>query len=195
MGYGRNALWLAEQGYAVEGWELDRRYRQEARREARRRGVRITARRVDFTRAPIEGPYDVIVISQALHQERRSVALRLLRQARRALAPGGQLFVLAKLTRDRYFQRLGKDSHWTPMPGERNTWRRPRLSERKQQGRLGWPRGGGRDWVMSALTAAEIRAALRGLRLRHFREVVLKSDWEEEELITHHVAEVVAERR
>src|SRR3972149_1593574 len=37
MGYGRNALWLAERGYAVEGWETDRRYRAEARREARPR--------------------------------------------------------------------------------------------------------------------------------------------------------------
>src|SRR3972149_2092297 len=34
MGYGRNALWLAERGYAVEGWETDRRYLAEARREA-----------------------------------------------------------------------------------------------------------------------------------------------------------------
>jgi len=50
MGYGRNALWLAERGYAVEGWETDRRYLAEARREARRRGVRLKLRRGDFTR-------------------------------------------------------------------------------------------------------------------------------------------------
>ena len=37
MGYGRNSLWLAEQGYKVEGWERDRRYVAEAKREWRRR--------------------------------------------------------------------------------------------------------------------------------------------------------------
>jgi 2-polyprenyl-3-methyl-5-hydroxy-6-metoxy-1,4-benzoquinol methylase len=32
MGYGRNAIWLADQGYEVEGWEVERRYVAEARR-------------------------------------------------------------------------------------------------------------------------------------------------------------------
>jgi SAM-dependent methyltransferase len=201
MGYGRNAVWLAEQGYEVEGWELNGAYVGEARREARRRGVKVRCRQVDFAQEPIEGPYDVIVISQVLHQERHSVGLRVLREARRALKPGGQIFLLAKLSRDRYFRRIRKDPAWSRMPGERNTWRRPR-PRRREWGRLSWPRGGGRDWVMSALTPSEIRAALRGprakergrLRLRHFREVVLRSDWDEPEPVTHQVAEVVAEK-
>jgi len=194
MGYGRNAVWLAEQGYEVEGWELNGGYIREARRQARRRGVKIRCRQVDFTRQSIEGLYDLIVISQALHQERRSVGLRVLRAARRALKPGGQLFLLAKLSRDRYFHRIRKDPAWRPMPGERNTWRRAR-PRRREWGRLSWPRGGGKDWVMSALTLSEIKAALRGLKLRHCRAVVLRSEWEEAEPVTHHVAEVVAEKR
>jgi 2-polyprenyl-3-methyl-5-hydroxy-6-metoxy-1,4-benzoquinol methylase len=55
MGYGRNAVWLAEQGYEVEGWELNGAYVREARREARRRGVKVRCRQVDFARETIEG--------------------------------------------------------------------------------------------------------------------------------------------
>ncbi|MCI0655519.1 MAG: class I SAM-dependent methyltransferase, partial [Acidobacteria bacterium] len=119
MGYGRNALWLAEQGYEVEGWELDGRYLHEARAEAKRRGVdgRVRFRRVDFARAKVVGPYEVIVISQVLHHVPRSVALRVLRGTKRALAPGGRIFLLAKLAGDRYFQRWKQDPSWRAVPG------------------------------------------------------------------------------
>jgi hypothetical protein len=50
-----------------------------------------------------------------------------------------------------------------------------------------------RGWIQSALTPSELKKALRGLRIRHYREVVLRSDWETLEPVTHHVAEVVAE--
>lgn len=190
MGYGRNALWLAEQGYQVEGWETDRRYLAEARGEARRRGLILRLEHIDFTRTRFRGPYDLIVISNALHQVRRSQALGVLRRARAALAPGGQLFLLVKLTRDRYFQRTRKDPNWAPVPGERNTLRRlrppgpPKFWRGRQRKRR---------WVLSVLTPAEIKRALRGLWLRHYREVVLHSHWEEPR-VTHHLAEVVAEK-
>lgn len=199
MGYGRNALWLAEQGYAVEGWETDRRYLAEARRAARRRGVQLTLRRSDFTRARWGGPYDVIVISNALHQVRRSAALRVLARARAALAPGGRLFLLVKLTRDRYFQRIKKDPSWAPVPGERNTLRRRRVPEAPKYWR---GRKRRRRWILSALTPWEIRKALRGprrqaggrLRILWYREAVFRSDWQEPEPVTHDSAEVVAEK-
>ncbi|MFQ5777508.1 MAG: class I SAM-dependent methyltransferase [Terriglobia bacterium] len=185
MGYGRNALWLAEQGYAVEGWESDRRYLREARREARRRRVELTCRQVDFARARFRGPYEVIVISNVLHQVRRSHALRVLRRARAALAPAGRLFLLVKLTSDRHFRRLRADPDWERVRGERNTFRSRR-----------------RGWMLSALEPGEVRAALRGLRIRHWREATLRSEWEEPERacpelaegVTHRVAEVVAEK-
>src|SRR3989338_8853350 len=161
MGYGRNALWLAERGYAVEGWETDRRYLAEAGRGARRRGVRLRLRRGDFTRGRFRGPYDVIVVSNALHQVRRSAALRVLARARAALAPGGRLFLLVKLTRDRYFQRIKKDASWAPVPRERNTLRRRRVPEAPKYWR---GRKRGRRWTLSALTPQEIRTALRGSR-------------------------------
>ena len=209
MGYGRNALWLAERGYAVEGWETDRRYRAEARREARlrqgsggrarRRAGKLIVRRSDFTRARLRGPFDVIVISNALHQVRRSAALRTLQRARAALAPGGRLFLLVKLTRDRYFQRTKRDASWGPVPGERNTLRRRRVPEAPKYWR---GRKRGRRWTLSALTPREIRQALRGprgqargrLRILWYREAVFRSDWQEPEPVTHDSAEVVAEK-
>ncbi|MEE8201894.1 MAG: methyltransferase domain-containing protein [Candidatus Acidoferrales bacterium] len=205
MGYGRNALWLAEQGFAVEAWELDRRYVAEARREAKRRGVELAdrladnspgpegvlcSRRGDFTRARPRAPYEVIVISNALHHVRRSQALRVLRRARRALAPGGLLFLLVKLTRDRYFRLRRQDPNWEPVPGERNTLRRVRgpAEYRCWRGRRKQ-----RESLLSALEPAEVRRALRGLQFRHYRETVLRSEWEQP-AVTHHVAEMVAQK-
>ncbi len=198
MGYGRNALWLAEQGFSVEGWELNARYLAEARREARRRGLKVLCRRRDFARARLRGPYDVIVISGALHQVKRSAALRVLRQARAALAPpssgqapGGTLFLLVKLTRDRHFQRARTAPGFKTMPGESNTFLRP-----PQRPRGSFHAGRPRRplWVLSALTPAEVKRALRGLQIRHYRERVLRSDWEEAEPVTHTLAEVIAQR-
>jgi SAM-dependent methyltransferase len=192
MGYGRNAIWLAERGYEVEGWEVEARYVREARREARRRNVRLRARQGDFARGDCRGPYDVIVISQALHQLKRSAALAVLRRAKRALAPGGRLFLLAKLIRDRHVRRVTTSVEWERVPGERNTWRRGAPRGRREFHRRR-PR---RRWtLLSALTGGEIREALRGLKLAHYREVVLRSDWEENAEVTHTVAEVVAERQ
>lgn len=173
--------------------------------------------------------YDVIVISQALHQLKRSAALEVLRRAKAALKSGGRLFLLAKLTRDQHVRRVAGSPEWERVRGEKNTWRRlemgkvhptrPRPGPLPAQGgkaeldvapegatrqlrrgresgpefHAGRPR---RRWMLlSALTAGEIQRALRGLRLVCYREVVLRSDWEENAVVTHRVAEVVAERR
>jgi SAM-dependent methyltransferase len=202
MGYGRNALWLAGRGYEVVGWEQDRRYLAEARRKARELGVRLQVRRGDFTRGGWRGPYDVIVISQALHQVKRSAALKVLARAKKALAGGGRLFLLVKLLRDRHIQRVRKDPAWKPMRGEKNTWRRPvalRLAARglrikRKRGSYHRGRPHTRQMILSALEPGEIRKALKGLRVRHWRTVVLRSDWEDDWRVTHTVAEVVAER-
>ncbi len=191
MGYGRNAVWLAEQGYAVEGWELNASYVTEARREARRRGLKLLCQRKDFTRTRLRGPYEVIVISGALHQVKRSAALRVLRQARAALSRSGKLFLLAKLTRDRHFRRARAAPGFKPMPGEHNTFLRP---PRRPRGSFHAGRPRRPLWVLSALTPAEVKRALRGLRIQHYRERVLHSDWEEAEPVTHTLAEVVAQR-
>ena len=247
MGYGRNAVWLAERGYEVEGWERDKRYVAEARREVRKRlqGAtsdwrlatgekkknregKLVVKHGDFVRARWQGPYDVIVISQALHQMKRSQALRVLGRAKKALAParlrrpayakpslgsasfgsaqdkrdksggsgyggrGGRLFLLVKLTSDRHVQRVRRDPAWRPVKGERNTFLRPSARKRGSY-HAGRPRTP--QMYLSALEPREIRQALKGLRVVHWRRVVLRSDWEEERPVTHTVAEVVAERR
>ena len=260
MGYGRNAVWLAEQGYEVEGWEVERRYVREAKREwrekvkwwreeernsklearnsaergkegdaggARMRRGRLQVRRPstssgsplrfegrrfqlrarcgDFGRmewARGDRTYDVIVISQALHQLKRSEALEVLRRAKATLAPGGRLFLLAKLTRDRHVRRVAESEEWERVPGEKNTWRRAVRTSKREARNSGerqpefHPGRVRRRWtLLSALTAGEIRRALRGLKLVHYREVVLRSDWEENAVVTHTVAEVVGERQ
>ncbi|MCI0657963.1 MAG: class I SAM-dependent methyltransferase, partial [Acidobacteria bacterium] len=192
MGYGRNAIWLAEQGCRVEGWEEDRRYVAEARRRARELKVGLVVRRGDFTKGKWHGLYEVIVISQALHQVKRSAALKVLRRAKQALAHGGRLFLLVKLTSDRHFQRVRRDPAWRAAPRERNTFLRPQARKRGHY-HPGRPRTP--QMFLSALEPREIRQALKGLRVRHWRQVVLRSDWEEEQPVTHTVAEVVAERR
>ncbi len=201
MGYGRNAIWLAAQGFSVEGWEKDRRYVGEAKREAKRRGVRLTIRRGDFTKARFAKPYEVIVISQALHQVKRSAALRVLERAKKALVPWGRLFLLVKLTSDRHVQRAQRDPAWKAVRGEKNTWLRPgvlRLAARglriKKRGSYHAGRPRTPQMILSGLEPQEIRRALKGLRVRHWRTVVLGSDWEDDWRVTHTVAEVVAER-
>jgi len=47
----------------------------------------------DFLSDPLGGPYDLIWISQILHAYSEKDCLRLLRKARRALAPGGRVGV------------------------------------------------------------------------------------------------------
>lgn len=187
MGYGRNAVWLAEKGYAVEGWEKDGRYVAEARRQARLRGVRLVCRRGDFTRARLTGPYDVILIGGVLHMMRRSTALRVLGQARQALARRGLLFLLVKVSDDPFFRKLQSDPNWKPVRGERNTLRH-------QRGTLRGPRGRALSRVQSRLEPREVQRALRGLRVRHNRRVVLQSMWDGETGVRHCMVEVVAER-
>src|SRR3972149_3798280 len=90
MGYGRNALWLGGGGDKGGGWGGARRaeagggprLRLGFGGQARRRTGKLIVRRGDFTRARFRGPYDVIVVSNALHQVRRSAALRVLARAR-----------------------------------------------------------------------------------------------------------------
>ena len=191
LGYGRNAVWLAGQGYRAEGWERDRRYVAEARRRARELKLKLVVRREDFTTAKLREPYDVIVISQALHQVKRSAALRVLRRIKGVLTQGGRLFLLAKLTSDRHFQRVRRDPAWKAVKGERNTWLRP-VARKRGSYHPGRPRRP--QMILSALELGEIRQALKGLRVVHWRVVVLRSDWEEEVPVTHTVAEVVAEK-
>jgi tellurite methyltransferase len=60
-GYGRNALYLASKGYAVEGFDLSEEAVAFCRREAARRGLPLEAQRVDLERHLLKNEtYDLI---------------------------------------------------------------------------------------------------------------------------------------
>ncbi len=60
----------------------------------------VSLRGGDFLRDPIGGPYDFIWISQILHAFSESQCVRILRKARRSLAPGGGVAVQEFLLED-----------------------------------------------------------------------------------------------
>lgn len=53
----------------------------------------VALREGDFTKDPLGGPYDLIWISQILHAYGEAECVRILRKARKALAPGGAVAV------------------------------------------------------------------------------------------------------
>ncbi len=86
-GAGRNALCLAERGYAVTGVDISGEALSRARRSARTRGVEVDWIERDLDTGPgAHGPFDLIVLV-------RYVDLALLEALCRELAPGGCLVV------------------------------------------------------------------------------------------------------
>ena len=94
-GAGRNALFLAERGYAVTGVDISREALSRARRSARTRGLDVEWIEHDLDVGPgVEGPFDVIVLIRYVH-------LALLERLCRELAPGGCLVVEEHLATER----------------------------------------------------------------------------------------------
>ncbi len=86
-GAGRDAVFLALQGFAVEAWDHDLDALARARDLARRCGVALRATRVDLESAPLpppDPPFDVVLCFRFLHRP-------LFAWIERALAPGGWL--------------------------------------------------------------------------------------------------------
>lgn len=94
-GAGRNALFLAERGYAVTGVDISGEALSRARRSARRRGLEVEWIEGDLDAGPgVRGPFDLIVLI-------RYVDLALLGTLCRELAPGGCLVVEEHLATER----------------------------------------------------------------------------------------------
>ncbi len=98
-GEGRNAIWLAEQGWKVTGVDFSRVAVERARALARERGVTLELREEDATQwHPEAGAYDLVLIAYLqLPPEQRRLAFA---RAAEALAPGGQLFAIAHARRN-----------------------------------------------------------------------------------------------
>jgi len=91
-GEGRNALWLAEQGWQVTGTDFSPVAIDKARQRAEQRGIDVAFRVADATDTAPDGPYDlVIVFYLQLPADQRRAAHR---NAAAALAPGGTLVIV-----------------------------------------------------------------------------------------------------
>lgn len=91
-GEGRNALWLAEQGWQVTATDFSPVAIDRAQQLADDRGVALDLRVADATTPVAGGPYDLVLVSY-LHlppEERR----RAHAHAAAAVAPGGRLLVV-----------------------------------------------------------------------------------------------------
>jgi SAM-dependent methyltransferase len=100
-GEGRNAVWLAEQGWRVTAVDFSPVAVGRGRELAAGRGVQVEWRVADVTAyRPVPGSYDLVLISY-LHLPAGDLA-RVLAAAKQALRPGGSLVVvghdLANLT-------------------------------------------------------------------------------------------------
>ena len=94
-GAGRNALYLAERGYAVTGVDISTEALSRARRSARMRGLEVEWIERDLDGGPgVRGPFDLIVLI-------RYVDLALLGALCRQLAPAGCLVVEEHLATER----------------------------------------------------------------------------------------------
>lgn len=86
-GPGRNALWLAEQGLRVSGWDISEEALGRLQAEAQRRSLPIECRQVDFDAEPLPvDSFDLVVDAQFLYRP-------LLLPMVRALRPRGLLFL------------------------------------------------------------------------------------------------------
>jgi SAM-dependent methyltransferase len=93
-GEGRNAVWLAEQGWTATATDFSDVAMTKARTLANSRGVMIETMVADATEALPGAPeFDLVVVAYLqLPEPDRTVALR---HAARAVAPGGTLLVIA----------------------------------------------------------------------------------------------------
>ncbi len=97
-GEGRNAIWLAEQGFAVEALDFSEVAARKARELAAHRGVELTVTVADVTEPFRVAPADVVLIAY-LHLP-REVERDGLRRAAELVLPGGTLLLVAHARRN-----------------------------------------------------------------------------------------------
>lgn len=97
-GEGRNAVWLAEQGWQATGVDFSSLALERAREMARTRGVEVELIEADVTRWEAPEPFALIVVAY-LHLDREPLR-RTWRLAAEALAPGGELFLIGHARRN-----------------------------------------------------------------------------------------------
>lgn len=97
-GEGRNALWLAEQGFEVEAVEFSPVAIDKGRALAAHRGVAVTFTLADLTAPLVLAPADVVLL--AYLQLPRPVERDLLGRVAALVAPGGTFLLIAHARRN-----------------------------------------------------------------------------------------------
>lgn len=97
-GEGRNAIWLAQQGWTVELVEFSQVALDKAARRAEHAGVELTLTSADLTASSSLEPADLVLL--AYLQLPRDPSTRTTRLAASAVAPGGTLLIVAHARRN-----------------------------------------------------------------------------------------------
>ena len=106
IGEGRNALFLAKNGFEVEGIDLSREAVKRCNDLARREGLTVQAQVADVREFHIpEKTYTCIVCAYVLNFLKRSEAKVLIERIKAGLVPGGVAYVAAFSTEDPGYRR------------------------------------------------------------------------------------------
>lgn len=97
-GEGRNAIWLAQQGWDVELVEFSQVALDKAAQRAEHAGVELALTTADLTASPTLRPADLVLL--AYLQLPRGSSTRTTRLAASAVAPGGRLLIVAHARRN-----------------------------------------------------------------------------------------------
>jgi len=106
IGEGRNALFLAKNGFEVEGIDLSQEAVRRCNELAQREGLPVRAQVADVRKFPIpEGAYTCIVCAYVLNFLKRSEVERLIKRIKIGLVSGGAVYVAAFTTEDPGYRR------------------------------------------------------------------------------------------
>lgn len=106
IGEGRNAFFLAKNGFEVEGIDLSQEAVERCNDLAQRERLLVRAERANLNEFSIaEGAYTCIVCSYVLPFLKRSEVETLIGQIKAGLTPGGVAFVASFTTRDPLYRR------------------------------------------------------------------------------------------
>jgi len=126
IGEGRNALFLAENGFKVEGIDLSQEAVRRCNDLARKEGLAVQAQVADIKEFLIPGgTYTCIICSFILPFLRRSEAKELIERIKTGLAPGGVAYIAAFTVEDPGYRRCKERS----LPEvEQNTFFSPKFN-------------------------------------------------------------------
>lgn len=177
-GWGRHTRLFAEAGYAAFGIDLSPALlrRGRSRRRVRPFNAAAELRALPFAAGSFEAVLNVFTSLGIFHTDRDDV--RMLREARRVLVPGGRL-LLESMHRDDVVRHYAARDSWELPDGTRvKAWRRFDPVTGLSHERWRWERGarsGEREHVLRLRTATEVAGLVRRAG---FRAAQFFGDWD-----------------